>query len=459
MTIESPSQTLSAEAIIIDLAHKMVNPLKVKAIVLESTNKNPAIDQFPWSDCSLSHGFPALVSFYAHLDAHFPDQKWDLAAHEYVLQIAASIESDGIHDYSLFGGLSGICWALLQASKNKTRYQKLLQTLNKELVEAVNNYYLLPMKEDVQKKIPSGVQLYDLIQGIVGIGSYMLQDMHHPLFYETLISVTHTLIERCRLIDVEGYRVPGWYVPNSFQFTEQDIQLFPKGNFNLGLAHGVPGILSFLAIAYAQGICLDHQVETMQYIAEWLINKNCGDKNAPRWRDRVSFEEETGNIPSKATMHRDAWCYGTPGVARSLYLAGQALNDHSLKQFATQAFKMIFHRSEDEWGLISPTFCHGIVGLLAVTHRMAQDTDDPILIAQTVHLKQKLINSFDTALPFGFQDLEPLTFQKGALKLDYMGVNKAGLLEGAAGIGLGLLGISRNNAVWDTPFLINGGTP
>jgi hypothetical protein len=120
---------------------------------------------------------------------------------------------------------------------------------------------------------------------------------------------------------------------------------------------------------------------------------------------------------------------------------------------------MIFHRSEDEWGLVSPTFCHGIVGLLAITHRMAQDTDDPFLIAQTVQLKQKLINSFDTALPFGFQDLEPLTFQKGAVKLDYMGVNKAGLLEGAAGIGLGLLGISRNNAVWDTPFLINGGTP
>jgi len=457
MTTGSQIQTLSEEAIILDLAHKMQNPLKVKATVLESTNKNPALDQLPWADQSLSHGFPALVSFYAHLDKYYPDQKWDLAAHEYVLQIVASIESDGIHDYSLFGGLSGICWSLLQASKSKTRYQKLLQTLNEDLVEAVKNYYLLPMKDDVQKKVPSGVQLYDLIQGIVGIGAYMLQDLHNPLFYETLISITQTLIERCRPIRIEGYKVHGWYVPNHFQFTDQDIQQFPKGNFNLGLAHGVPGILSFLSIAYAHGICLDHQLETIQQITNWLVSKNCGEKNSPRWCDRVSFEEETRNLSSSASIHRDAWCYGTPGVARSLYLAGDALKDNLLKNFASHAFRTIFQRSEEEWGLVSPTFCHGTVGLLAITFRMAQDTDDLYLYDHTENLKQKLISKFNASFPFGFQDLEPLTFQKGAMKLNYMGVNKAGLLEGAAGIGLGLLGISRKNAVWDTPFLMHGG--
>ena len=454
MIVKSNLQIQMDQLIVSDLAEKLQDPQKVKETVLENRNKNPSLKYFPWSDFSLSHGYPALVVFYAHLDRYFPQQRWDFIAHEYIVKIIGSIESHGIDDFSLFSGLAGICFAVLRASKDKTRYQDLLQTLNVALVEGTQNKFLLPIGEDIENKIPSSIQLYDLIQGITGIGSYFIQDLQNSQLYDPLLSIVHTLIQRCNPIQVDRTEVPGWYVPVHFQFTEQDKILFPNGNFNLGLAHGVSGILAFLSLAYSKGIRLDNQMKTIRQIANWLISKNTYKNKAPIWPDRISLECEVLKISAVDPILRDAWCYGTPGVARSLYLAGHVLNDNNLKNYAVEAFKKIFHRSEHEWWLPGPTFCHGILGLLAMTNRMAQDTRDPFLFAQTERLKQKLMNYYNPSLPFGFQDLEPLTFQKGASNLSYIGINKAGLLEGAAGIGLGLLGLSQKDSLWDAPFLM-----
>lgn len=71
------------QLIVSDLAEKLLDPQKVKETVLENTNKNPNLEYFPWSDFSLSHGYPALVLFYAHLDRYFPQHRWDFIAHEY----------------------------------------------------------------------------------------------------------------------------------------------------------------------------------------------------------------------------------------------------------------------------------------------------------------------------------------------------------------------------------------
>lgn len=439
--------------IIKDLAERLQDPKKVKETVLENTNKNPALEHFPWSDFSLSHGYPALALFYAYLDRYFPDERWDFIAREYIVKIVESIESNGIEDFSLFSGLTGICFAILQASKGKTRYQNLLHTLNQTLSQGIQNRFLLPIQEDIKRQVPSPVQLYDLIQGVVGIGTYLMQDLQNPQLKDLLISIVHILIQRCHPIQINRTEVPGWYVPANFQFTEQDRMAFPQGNFNLGLAHGVPGILAFLSLAHFKGICLDHQVETIRYIVNWLISKK---NHRSIWPDRISFECETMHSSEIHFIQRDAWCYGTPGVARSLYLASLVLEDDHLKNGAIIAFKKVFDRSEHEWWLPGPTFCHGIVGLLAITHRMAEESQDPLLLREVDRLKEKLMSYYEPSLPFGFQDLEPLTFEKGAAHLSYKGINKAGLLEGVVGIGLGLLGISQKDPSWDAPFLIKG---
>ncbi|MFI9306736.1 lantibiotic dehydratase [Streptomyces triculaminicus] len=57
---------------------------------------------------------------------------------------------------------------------------------------------------------------------------------------------------------VQGARgpVPGWWAGHS---PGTDADAYPEGHLNLGLAHGAPGILAFLALAWRQGCRVDGQ--------------------------------------------------------------------------------------------------------------------------------------------------------------------------------------------------------
>ncbi|PEK75223.1 lanthionine synthetase LanC family protein, partial [Bacillus pseudomycoides] len=71
---------------------------------------------------------------------------------------------------------------------------------------------------------------------------------------------------------------------------------------------------------------------------------------------------------------RAAWCYGTPGVARALYLAGKVTNNQEYIDVSIQTLDDLFNYQRHEWGLYSPTFCHGYAGLLHILNLMYIDT-------------------------------------------------------------------------------------
>jgi len=454
MRIDTPTLA-TTENVVKDLAKKMYDSQSIKKIVLLKSNKNPLSIHHPWADISLSHGFPALVCFYVQLDERFPQNGWGYVAHEYILKIGKILEAEGVHDFSLFSGLAGICYAVLKASKQKTRYQNLLNNLNPLLSNSIKKNFLVPLELDIKKEQPSSVNYYDTIQGIVGIGAYCLQDAQNPLLYESLTSIIETLIKRCKPIQIGNHQVPGWYVPVKYQFMEQDKELYPQGNFNLGLAHGIPGVLALLSLAYQKGIQLPFQRQTIRTIVKWIKNHSQVKNGLTIWPDRISFETEIEQKAETNYLYRDAWCYGNPGIIRSLYLAGKALHNTALKKYALSIFKTTFDRPKEEWWLPGPTFCHGISGLLAITNRMAIDTKDPFLDTKVSFLRELLLQFYDSSHPFGFQDLEPTNYQKGKEGLTYISLNKAGLLEGASGIGLALLEIGKKGSSWDAPFLIN----
>lgn len=426
------------------------DPETVKQISLEPSNVNPNpayITDSTWSDIGLS-GYAALLIFYATLDTLFPNDEWDKCAHAYVLKIKESLETFGFpRTCSIYGGLASLCFAIHFASRRGSRYQRMLGKLDDALLENVEHHCLLPLSTNFKegRSVPAG--LYDLIQGIVGVGLYCLQRQDDPKLCTLAASIISSLIQLTYPIKIDGHLVPGWYLSQENQFIQEDKESFPRGNFNLGLAHGIPGVLAFLAVAKLQGIHLAGQIEAMERISSWLQARCTKGDGLFYWRGQIPFEEEIGGVPKKIAFNRKAWCYGTPGVARSLYLAGKALNCTDLKTFAVRSFNSIFQN--ELWGLPGPTICHGLSGLLLTTHFMAKDSSDPSLVLQRENLTQKLWNFYLPNAPFGFCDLDP---QLGG---GYASLHKPGLLDGATGVWLTLLSLENDVPCWHLPFLVN----
>lgn len=413
------------------IAHRLRDFEWVKKTVLDEKNTDKEL-MFPfrwWGDLDLSSGYPALVLLFAELDLLYPDEKWDEAAHGVVLKIKEKLEEELPNRMSIFGGLSGICFALHRASRKRTRYQKLISALDQILLEHVNADYLEPL----ERSSPVPVHLYETIQGLSGIGSYLL---YLPMFKDT---VKEICIGLSRMSEDLSVGVKGWYVPCEFLLTEKDRVAFPKGIYNLGLSHGITGVLAFLSIARLNGV--EVQKEAIHTFATWILSTRRGHYF---WPDKIPFEGEDLRVRSL-----DAWCYGTAGVARTLYLAGRALEDKQLQETALESFESIFSRTQEEWNLPGPTFCHGIAGLLTITHLMADDTGSSFLVEKSRFLEEILLGYYNESYPFGFRDYQ---FCKGGR---YAQIDKAGLLEGVVGILLSLLSTNSPARNWMSPFLIN----
>lgn len=441
-------------ALVKEVGERFRNPVFVKETVLDPLNVNPdpLYELHPpyWSDLTLAAGFPGVIVLLSQLDKLFPDERWDEAVHAHVMQVKETLESSsGWLPSSIFSGLAGICFSLQEASREGTRYQKFLSTLNAILSDRLKKHYLDPLSDSLKhSQFPSPV-FYELIQGISGVGLYCLRNLHHPIFFDMTQQIIALLISLMKPKPIAGVEVPGWYVPPELLLTDHDKASYPKGNFNLGLSHGITGVVAFLSVALENEIVAEGQVEAIRQGVAWIQKHRRQHNDRFFWPAFISLDEEIGESQLSSIPGKDAWCYGTPSVSRSLYLAGSALQDDALKNYALESFHSIFFSSPAEWNIPSPTMCHGLGGLLMMTHLMAQESGSPLLQEQTHRLEGMIIDSYRPEYPFGFVDLEP---QKSG---GHAKIHKAGLLEGSAGTLLTLLSTqSPSSTSWRLPFLV-----
>lgn len=163
--------------------------------------------------------------------------------------------------------------------------------------------------------------------------------------------------------------------------------------------------------------------------------------------NNISYKEYMNGIIPDET-EREAWCYGSPGVARSLWLAGRALENEDLKSLAVDAFKSIYARPRERWSIYSPTVCHGYSGLIKLTHQMYLDTGDIELCEYARGLLLEVVEKFDSELAFGFCDIVKDT--QSVKHLDFVG-----LLDGVSGIVMTLLdSLESEESFWGRSLLI-----
>jgi hypothetical protein len=132
-------------------------------------------------------------------------------------------------------------------------------------------------------------------------------------------------------------------------------------------------------------------------------------------------------------------------VARALWLAGTALEDEALTGLAVEAMAAVYRRPVRVRHIDSPTFCHGVSGLLQITLRFGHDTGLPVFTDAAVALTGQLLDAYEPDSLLGFRGVEP----------DGTRVDQPGLLDGAAGVALVLLAAATGaEPGWDRMFLL-----
>lgn len=432
------------------IGDRMKDPNQVRYIATSDKNQvkiEGKLHQL-WHDTSLSHGYPGICLLFGEMSEHFQDENWDQVAHEYMIKIQQAIAEQGIHTLSLFGGLSGIGMASLALSKNGTRYRKFLSQINKWLMETLP-VHLKSLKEK-QSRLAMGD--YDVIQGLSGIGRYLLFFKDVPEMNNLLTNILKYMVDLTRDVEVLGQWIPGWYISVENQFLESDKRLYPKGNFNCGLAHGIPGPLALLSLALLKGVEVEGHQRAMKKISKWLVERKCWNQYGVFWPGRISFEDYVaGTMTEQGT--REAWCYGSPGVLRSLWLAGTALNHKDYQELSIAALDRIFDEPEENWGLYSPTFCHGFAGLLHITQLMYLDTGHIRFKDYRDRVLRKIMEMYDPSAAFGFYNIDS---QDPVNTGEMTKMNNPGLLDGITGTALAILAAARPvKTNWDAVFLIN----
>lgn len=428
------------------VANKLKDPRAAEAAAASAT----AQSQFPafthWSPASIAQGNAGLGLLWAYLDSCFPDQGWDTVGKTHLEIAVRSAEQGPSLGIGMFSGLSGLAFAGWQLSREGVRYRRLLAALDRVIASDT-----LAMTERVRASNELSVGDFDVISGLSGIGAYLLCRRGEPAIEFALANTVDALTA----LVTRDESPPPWHTPAHLLYDDIARQSYPHGNLNCGLAHGVPGVLAFLSLVRLSDLPFERLDEAIRTSADWLVANRLDDEWGVNWPTAVHLEAmqtaagprlrqgDSSVVPGGPS--RTAWCYGSPGVARALWLAGHALDRSDYRDLAISAMEAVFGRPIPARMIDSPTFCHGVAGLLAISLRFASETRLPMFVEESQKLCLQLLDAFRSDSLLGFRNIEFRNNQ----------TDQPGLLDGAAGVAIVLLVASTGvEHTWDRVFLL-----
>lgn len=218
---------------------------------------------------------------------------------------------------------------------------------------------------------------YDLISGVAGVTAALAAlDPFAPRLPDNqvaLAALVGALVDLCDSDDLDGLRIRS--------HAGIELARWNVGTVNVGLAHGVPGVLAALVAAWPllPSASRPAAAQAIRRVARWLVRHGCRYGEVHGWPFAVGGSVAGGGHgPSSSTQwRRQAWCYGTPGVAWQIAEAGRVLADGELREVGVAAMASLCVAWDDDYHLDASTtsdrlaFCHGAAGVLAVSDAFA----------------------------------------------------------------------------------------
>jgi hypothetical protein len=187
------------------------------------------------------------------------------------------------------------------------------------------------------------------------------------------------------------------------------------GRINCGLAHGVPGVVAALRVA-CEIAGAERYAAALRNACAWVAAQAYADG-----RGLLTWPPGGLDGEPPETSRRQAWCYGTPGVAWALWDAGRTLGDPALQALGTEAMASYCARFDAALYVDAAPLngalgiCHGLAGMLAVADAFARHARLAPAAALGARLEALLLERLDEVEQLAETDMKLLTGAAGAL--------------------------------------------
>lgn len=406
------------------IAHAIAHRLADVDAVLTELRASPS---------TLGCGLPGIALFFIEMSKEFPGENWDDHAYSYMRRAADLSNRDPIAWPGLLEGTAGLAVTLQILSNYDHRFVQLLLPVTNSLVRQTLGRRPLGLA-------PLTEADYDWVNGAAGIlRSLTFISAGTP---EAATSACDIAIQRCRdeLLWLVGDVATGnrWTIPPTAPHTvKEERLLFPDGYVDLGLAHGLAGVLASLALATMGRVADAPTTQSIRALGEYILRARSLPAESMNWPRRIA---SPGGRSGQHAPARTAWCYGAGGISHALMLAARATEDDSLKLDASRACQTIAARSLEDMRLESPSLCHGFAGLLCILVRLKHDAPQLSLDGCMYSLLERIEERASPEHKFIVREVDPVL---GPL-------DDPGLLTGAAGVGLALITASTMRpSLWD----------
>jgi hypothetical protein len=278
----------------------------------------------------------------------------------------------------------------------------------------------------------------DLLGGLVGAGVYALSRTT-PAADDCIRIVIREL--RTRAVECAD----GMFWFRSGRFTSEYEQThFGNAVIDLGVAHGLAGIIGFLGQAVGRDVEKPIAASLLDGAARWLIHRYESEDRYERTPD--------GLAPILKLADKATWCRGILGASVALLIAARAAEHEALEEFALRAVEGARVAAERLEAASESGICHGSAGLMLGLRR-AYDlvgTDDLLRGSETWLAKVLAERQIGTGIG-GFRARHGYTLEW---------TQDPGLLSGSAGVALSILHAFRDVELpWDFMLMLSPAVP
>ena len=392
-TLLPPDQAFRAQAMLCDLLESLPTP-----------------ERKEWgASLGGGHAGTALLYSYAALAEGESKRKTYEARARAHLETAVGMLAHYEQRPGLFAGFAGVAWTVDHLQRCGILGEA--EDLNEEIDEALLAL-LDPGRWD---------GLPELIDGLAGIGLYALDRSvcaRSRMMVDQILSILQSTAEQA----------PGgtaWF-DSAAQLPPIPRERHPEGAFNLGVAHGNPGVIGFLAEAWHGGF--QQARPLLDSSMAWLLS--C---KAPHADGSVFGRAFGRGEPPNAEGSRLSWCYGDLGIAAVMLVVAARTGEPQWQAEGIQLALSCASRPDPWLGSNDACLCHGSSGNAHLFARLYQGTGIPCFKARALQCYERTLATTRNGCP-----------------------EVPGLLEGAVGIGLSLLAATTDvEPSWDRFLLVH----
>jgi len=368
-------------------------------------------------DASLMGGHAGIALFFAYLARSTGDASDERASRRH-LELAVDAVAARRMPTDLDAGFTGVAWAV----------HHLASHVETDGVEEGLATWL-----GDRGSPPRSRQRFEHLSGLAGLGTYALERRSHPGASRMLLRIIELLAALS-----EGTSEGITWRSEPFQPPEVEHARAPEPFYNLGVAHGIPGVIAFLGRVSGAGIADVEARRLLDGAVSWLLAHRSSRRDGtdfPAW-----FSASETSPPN-----RISWCSGNLGVSVALLLAAREVGERHWDREALALARACAARDIAASKVDQTCLCHGSAGNAHLFNRLYQSTGETCF-------RDAALGWLDYSLTLrkpgsglaGFESLDRDENGRGVW------VTAPGFLNGIAGVGLAFLAATTSiEPAWD----------